>query len=149
MRVPSARDEAARLEHRLSDGAAVVHTSHWPPSCRRARLGVVGQVDPGAPEGGNGLDAIDATVGVPASLSEALDELEADAALVEAVGAELVAQHLAVKRTEWERYLGHDGLGAARVPAVPLAPGHAHREVLDPADEVRAQPLALAGALDR
>ena len=36
--------------------------------------------------------------------SDALDELEADTALVEAVGAELVAQHLAVKRTEWQRF---------------------------------------------
>jgi glutamine synthetase len=26
--------------------------------------------------------------------------------LVEAVGSDLVAQHLAVKRAEWERYLG-------------------------------------------
>jgi glutamine synthetase len=58
----------------------------------------------GPKESGNGLDTIDATVGVPPSLSDALDALEADQELVDAVGAELVAQHLAVKRTEWERY---------------------------------------------
>lgn len=103
VRVPGARDEAARLEHRLSDGAAVVHTA-MAAVLQASRLGLVGEVDPGAPEGGNGLDTIDATVGVPANLGAALDELEADAALVEAVGAELVAQHLATKRTEWERY---------------------------------------------
>ncbi len=39
--------------------------------------------DPGPPEGGNGLDTIDATVGVPAILGDALDELEADHALVD------------------------------------------------------------------
>ena len=71
-----------------------------------ARLGVVNKSPLGPKEGGNGLDTIDATVGVPPSLSDALDALEADQELVEAVGAELVAQHLAVKRSEWERYLG-------------------------------------------
>jgi glutamine synthetase len=37
-------------------------------------------------------------------LSAALDALEADAELVEAIGSELVAQHVAVKRTEWDRF---------------------------------------------
>ena len=68
------------------------------------RLGVEHKSDPGPPEGGNGLDVTEATVGTPANLGEALDELEADTALVEAIGADLVAQHLAVKRTEWQRF---------------------------------------------
>ena len=71
-----------------------------------ARLGFVNESPLGPKESGNGLDTIDATVGVPPSLSDALDALEADQELVEAVGAELVAQHLAVKRTEWERFTG-------------------------------------------
>jgi glutamine synthetase len=70
-----------------------------------ALLGFTKNVEPGLAEGGNGLDTIDATVGVPSSLSEALDELVADVDLVNAVGADLVAQHVAVKRSEWERYL--------------------------------------------
>ncbi|MGC2169482.1 MAG: hypothetical protein WA580_10305 [Acidimicrobiales bacterium] len=69
-----------------------------------ARLGVVNEIDPGRPEGGNGLDTIDATLGAPASLFDALNELEADTELVEAIGPDLVSQHLSVKRTEWERY---------------------------------------------
>jgi glutamine synthetase len=69
-----------------------------------ARLGVVHETDPGKPEGGNGLDTIDATVGVPATLADALDALEADSALAEAIGADLVSEHVAVKRTEWERF---------------------------------------------
>ncbi len=35
------------------------------------------KTDPGPPKAGNGLDTIDATVGVPQSLSDALDALEA------------------------------------------------------------------------
>jgi glutamine synthetase len=60
----------------------------------------------GPAEGGNGLDTIDATVGVPPSLNDALDALEADQELVSAVGAQIVAQHVAVKRAEWERFTG-------------------------------------------
>ncbi|MGH9020079.1 MAG: glutamine synthetase family protein [Acidimicrobiales bacterium] len=103
IRVPGVRGAGARLEHRLSDGAVVVHTA-IAAVLQAARLGVRDAIDPGPAEGGNGLDTIDATVGVPASLKDALDELEADSALVEAVGADLVAQHVAIKRTEWDRY---------------------------------------------
>jgi glutamine synthetase len=105
IRVPNERGVAARLEHRLSDGAAVVYTA-MAAVLQAARLGVVATTNPGPPEGGNGLDSIDATVGVPHSLAEALDALEADQELVSAVGADLVAQHVAVKRAEWERYVG-------------------------------------------
>jgi glutamine synthetase len=35
----------------------------------------------------------------------ALDELEGDEELTTALGAQLVAQHLSVKRSEWERFL--------------------------------------------
>lgn len=103
IRVPGERGAPARLEHRLSDGGAVVHSA-IAAVLQAARLGVVAQTDPGPPEGGNGLDTIDATVGVPADLALALDALEADRELAEAIGAELVAQHLAVKRSEWDRY---------------------------------------------
>ncbi len=104
IRVPGERGAAARLERRLSDGAAVVHTA-VAAVLQAALLGVRAESDPGPHESGNGLDTIDATVGVPASLAEALDELEGDADLVAAVGADLVAQHVAVKRSEWERYV--------------------------------------------
>jgi glutamine synthetase len=104
VRVPPERGDAARLEHRQSDGAAVVHTAAAAVQ-QAARLGVVNKIDPGAPEGGNGLDSVEATVGVPANLSLALDALEADRDLVAAIGADLVAQHVAVKRSEWDRYI--------------------------------------------
>ncbi len=103
IRVPGERGTAARLEHRLSDGGAVIHSA-IAAVLQAARLGVANEADPGKPEGGNGLDTIEATVGVPATLAEALDVLESDHELVEALGSDLVAQHLAVKRAEWERY---------------------------------------------
>jgi glutamine synthetase len=103
IRVPGERGAGARLEHRLSDGGAVVHSA-MAAVLQAARLGFIDKRSPGAPEGGNGLDTIDATVGVPPSLSAALDALEADTELVEAIGSELVAQHVAVKRTEWDRF---------------------------------------------
>jgi glutamine synthetase len=104
VRVSGERGEGARLEHRLSDGAAPVHVA-LAAVLQACRLGVEAKADPGPSEGGNGLDLIEATVGTPRTLGEALDELEADHALVDVVGASLVAQHLAVKRTEWERFL--------------------------------------------
>jgi glutamine synthetase len=105
VRIPPERGEGSRLEHRLSDGAAVVHTA-LAAVLQAARLGYVNKLELGPAEGGNGLDTIDATVGVPPSLSDALDALEADQELVSAVGEQIVAQHVAVKRTEWERFTG-------------------------------------------
>jgi len=104
IRIPGERGAAARLEHRLSDGAAVVHTA-MAAVLQASLLGVRDGVDPGPSEGGNGLDTIEATVGVPASLLDALDALERDVDLVGAVGGDLVAQHVAVKRAEWDRYM--------------------------------------------
>jgi glutamine synthetase len=103
IRIPSERGSAARLEHRLSDGAAVLYTA-MAAVLHAARFGVIDEIDPGVHEGGTGLDTIDAKIGVPPSLNLALDALEADTRLVEALGATIVAQHVAVKRTEWERY---------------------------------------------
>lgn len=103
VRIPPERGAGARLEHRLSDGAAVVHSS-LAAVLQAARLGHVNQLALGPAEAGNGLDTIDATVGVPATLSAALDALEADEELVTALGSELVGQHLSVKRAEWERF---------------------------------------------
>ncbi len=105
VRIPPERGEGSRLEHRLSDGAAVVHTA-MAAVLQAARLGLVKQLPLGPFEGGNGLDTIDATVGVPPTLSDALDALEADHDLVDAVGPKLVAQHLSVKRAEWDRFTG-------------------------------------------
>ena len=103
VRVPPDRDESARLEHRLSDGGAPVHTA-IAAVLQAARLGVINALELGPAETGNGLNTIDATIGAPNNLSEALDALTADEELTGALGSELVAQHVAVKRTEWQRF---------------------------------------------
>jgi glutamine synthetase len=40
----------------------------------------------------------------PDNLSSALDELEGDDVLVEAVGRALIANFVGIKRAEWERF---------------------------------------------
>ena len=91
---------------------------------------------------------------MPASLGDALDALEGDVELVEAVGAQLVAQHLAVKRAEWDRYTECDhGLGGcASISRSSIGPMRQRqvtsRELLDATDEVRAESLGRAVGLD-
>ncbi len=103
VRVPPDRNESARLEHRLSDGAAPVHSA-LAALLHAARLGVTNSLELGPAETGNGLNTIDATTGAPDNLGAALDALVADSELVAAIGSEIVAQHVAVKRTEWQRF---------------------------------------------
>ena len=65
--------------------------------------GVERGLDPGAPERGPASD-LGATV-LPRSLPEALDELERDTVLRDALGAEAVAEFVGVKRMEWGSYM--------------------------------------------
>jgi glutamine synthetase len=103
IRIPPERGRASRLEHRMSDGGAPAHTA-IAAVLQAARLGYEARLEVQPAETGDGLERVDVTVATPDNLGEALAELEADTALTEAVGADLVAQHLAVKRAEWERY---------------------------------------------
>lgn len=106
VRIPPERGAAARLEHRLADGAAPAHVA-VAAVLQAARLGVVDELELGPPETGDGFEHVDATVGCPTNLGAALDALEADGALCDAVGKELVQQHLAVKRTEWDAFCAY------------------------------------------
>ena len=101
---------AARIEHRMGDGAANPYTL-VAAVLQAARLGVVHQHPLQAMETGDGLTGQDATVSVPDTLGAALDALEADTALVQAVGAELVANHVFIKRAEIEKCTGLDHEG--------------------------------------
>ena len=103
VRIPHERGTGARLEHRLSDGAAPIHSA-LAAVLQAARLGLTHESPLGLAESGNGLDTIDAKIGAPRNLSDALDALEADHELVEAIGTQMVAQHIAVKRTEWQHF---------------------------------------------
>lgn len=111
VRVSAEDGPAARLEHRMGDGAANPYTL-VAAVLQAARLGVQHGYELPPMETGDGLTGQDATVGVPETLGAALDALEADAALVQAVGAELVANHVFMKRDEIGKTAGRDALGA-------------------------------------
>jgi glutamine synthetase len=65
--------------------------------------GVERGLDPGAPERG-AASSLGAAV-LPRTLAEALDELERDVVLRDALGEEAVAELIAVKRMEWGSYM--------------------------------------------
>ena len=113
-RVPETSGPGVRIENRLGDGAANIHTV-IATVLQAARLGVVEGLDSPEPLTGDGFEEINTDVHSARSLSEALDHLEGDAALREAVGAELVDNFAANKREEWGRY------AAAVAPADPAA----------------------------
>ena len=103
VRVPPARGEATRLEQRTADasanpylvGAAVLHA---------ARFGVEDAMElkPPQPVG----EAPDTDVRIAPTLAAALDVLNADERLVQALGPEIVEAFTILKRGEWERYMG-------------------------------------------
>ncbi|MFM7506738.1 MAG: hypothetical protein ACKO3M_09315, partial [Rubrivivax sp.] len=111
VRVSSEHGESARLEHRMGDGAANPYTL-VAAVLQAARLGLqhAGDAAYALPpmETGDGLTGQDATVGVPENLSSALDALQTDETLVQALGAGLVANHVAMKRNEVEKLAGRD-----------------------------------------
>jgi glutamine synthetase len=101
---------AARIEHRMADGAANPYTA-TAAVLQAARLGVVGRYALQPHETGDGLENTDATESVAESLAGALDALEADEALVEAVGRGLVGNHVGIKRHEIARTADLDEQG--------------------------------------
>ncbi len=111
VRVSAEEGAAARLEHRMGDGAANPYTL-VAAVLQAARLGLKNGHALPPRETGDGLTGQDATVGVPGTLAESLDALEADHALVEALGAGLVANHVAMKRNEVDKLAGRDAQGA-------------------------------------
>jgi glutamine synthetase len=89
------------VERRLSDGAANPYLA-VAAILHAARLGcVAGAVPPPAVAT---LEPDSSDVHAPAELAAALDALEADQALVDAIGAGLIANFVAIKRVEWQRF---------------------------------------------
>lgn len=103
VRVPHERGRATRLEHRMPDGAANPYLA-TAAVLQAARLGFVNRLTPPPPEEQDCLTSQSTSRHVPDNLSLALDALEADVALVQAIGPELVAQFVAVKRAEWSKF---------------------------------------------
>jgi glutamine synthetase len=101
IRVPPARGARTRLEHRMADAAANPYLVAA-ALLHAARLGVEGELEPPEPQPPGGPPATD--VRVPDTLAEALDRFEEDAELRAALGEEVSAAFVALKRAEWERY---------------------------------------------
>ena len=105
VRVPGERGPATRIEHRVADGAANPYVAAA-AMLQAARLGVENGYPLPPAETGDGLESVDTDVAVPENLGAALAALEQDDALVSAIGALLVANHIGIKRKEWDDYLG-------------------------------------------
>ncbi len=108
VRIPPERGSACRLEIRVGDGAANPHLI----TAAILFAGIDGlkrKLDPPAPLEGDAYHLPEEEQGLrlPTSLDEALDALEADEVIREAVGPEIVDTFLAVKRFELERHRLH------------------------------------------
>ena len=104
-RIPNERASRSRVEVRAGDGSACAHLIT--AALLAAGLdGIERDMIPPEPVTGDAYRADDAHAGsrLPANLGAALDALEADSQLVEALGAPLVATFVAMKRFEVERF---------------------------------------------
>jgi glutamine synthetase len=107
-RVPGARGPGTRIESRVADGAVNVHTG-IAAVLTAARLGVEGAMECPPAETGDGFEEVNTDVCSAGSLTEALDQLEADKVFTATLGQELVDNFVANKRAEWERFIDAEG----------------------------------------
>lgn len=98
-RISSEGGAKARLEHRMADAAANPYTA-VAAVLHAARLGVENGHTLPPMETGDGFDRTDAKEGTAIDLRGAVADLEKDAALSQAVGPELVANHVYMKQKE-------------------------------------------------
>jgi glutamine synthetase len=98
-RISSEGGAKARLEHRMADASANPYTA-VAAVLQAARLGVEGKMTLPPIETGDGFDRTDAKEGTAVDLKGAVADLQKDTALAQAVGAELVANHVFMKQKE-------------------------------------------------
>ena len=108
VRLSAEAGAGARIEHRMGDATANPYT-HTAAVLQAARLGVVHAYPLQAIETGDCLENKDATHSVAENLGGALDALEADTVLTQAIGEGLVANHVGIKRHEIERTSSLEG----------------------------------------
>jgi glutamine synthetase len=104
-RTSTENEASARLEHRMADGAANPYLA-VATVLQAALLGVADKLPLPRAEDLDGLEDVRATRHAPASLGRALDALEKDRRLADAVGALLVEALLVMKRDELKRLSG-------------------------------------------
>ena len=129
-RVPAERGAATRIENRMPCATASPYLAAA-ATLNAALLGVVDGVDCGDPQIGDADAAPNTDRHTPHTLAEALDAIEADTVLAEAMGPELVARvprpapprgrPLGGRRRDVGPRAGHR-LGARQLPAVLLTP---------------------------
>ena len=102
-RVPAERGAATRIENRLPCASASPYLAAA-ATLNAALLGVVDGVDCGDPQLGDADAAPNTDRHTPHTLPEALAAIEADTVLAEAMGPELVATYLALRRHEVARW---------------------------------------------
>lgn len=98
-RISSEGGAKARLEHRMADASSNPYTT-VAAVLQASRLGVQNGYALPPMETGDGFDRTYAREGTAIDLKRAVADLEADAVLAEAIGAELVANHVYMKRKE-------------------------------------------------
>jgi glutamine synthetase len=103
VRVPPARGQGTRLEHRVGDGSVTPHQG-VAAVLAASLLGYEKGYELPPVETLDCIERASTDVVTPASLKEALDALEADTDLVEAFGPAFVDGFVTVKRGEWDRY---------------------------------------------
>ncbi len=101
-RVSAEGGAKARIEHRMGDGAANPYVL-VATVLQAARLGIINDYALPPRETGDCFEHSTATSAAPDNLSQALDELEANKALVDAIGSLLVENHVFMKRAEVEK----------------------------------------------
>lgn len=102
VRIPPERGNASRLELRLGDASANSYLA-IAALLAGALIGIRDELEPAEPLVGYGYDVSKAEK-LPTSLGEALDALEADAAIADVLGKPFVAAFMAYKRDEIERF---------------------------------------------
>lgn len=103
VRVPPARGQATRLEHRVGDGSVTPHQA-VATVLTAARLGYEKGYPLPEVETLDCIEKASTDVVCPPTLRDALDALEEDVDLVEALSPAYVDGFVTVKRAEWERF---------------------------------------------
>ena len=101
VRVAPDRGASTRLENRVPDGAVNPYLASA-ALLHACRMGVEAEMEPPAPQRPGAEPSTD--VHIPATLQEALVELDKDTALREALGEDVVTAFTMLKEAEWKRY---------------------------------------------
>jgi glutamine synthetase len=108
VRVSEEGGPKTRLEHRMADASCNPYTA-LAALLQAALLGVENGYPLPQAEAGDCFERTDAGQGVAASLAEAMDDLEADKVLGDALGREITDHHIFMKRAEVTKTEGLEG----------------------------------------